>query len=120
MGRVRRWLGWTLVWAFLAGMAYDLVFSDHGYLVYRQEQRRLADLQAEVARLRQQRERLAKEVLRLRHDPRALEELVHRELGYVHRDEFMLIMPDKGKKQGLRSKGSGKKGHLQEKSGELR
>jgi len=87
-------------------MAYNLVLSDHGYLVYRKEQQGLSDLQAEVARLRQQREKLAKEVLRLRHDPKALEELVHRELGYVHPDEYMLIIPEGS---GVRSQESGVK-----------
>ncbi|MDQ6957655.1 MAG: septum formation initiator family protein [Mariprofundaceae bacterium] len=85
-----------MIWALLAAMAYNLVFSDHGYLVYRKEQQGLSDLRAEVSKLRQQREKLAKEVLRLRHDPKALEELVHRELGYVHPDEYMLILPKKG------------------------
>jgi len=76
-------------------MVYNLVLSDHGYLVYRKEKQQLSILQAEVDKLRQQREKLAKEVLRLRHDPKALEELVHRELGYVHPDEYMLILPKK-------------------------
>ena len=84
-----------LILTLLAGMVYSLIFSDYGYLVYRQEQERLSTLQAKLAKLRQQREKLAKEILRLRHDPKALEELVHRELGYVHPDEYMLIMPEK-------------------------
>jgi len=75
-------------------MAWDLILSDHGYLVYHQEQQKLTQLQAEVEKLKAERERLAKQILRLRNDPEALEELVHRELGYVHPDEFMLIMPD--------------------------
>lgn len=106
-------MGWTLIWAFLAAMAYNLVLSDHGYLVYRKEQQSLSDLQAEVAKLRQQREKLAKEVLRLRHDPKALEELVHRELGYVYPDEYMLIMPEGSgvtkSREGGRSQESGVK-----------
>jgi len=85
----------VLILALFAGMIYSLVFSNYGYLVYRKEQQHLATLQTEVARLRQQREKLAREILRLRHDPGALEELVHRELGYVHPDEYMLILPKK-------------------------
>lgn len=103
-GRIRRWLGWTLIGAILAAMTYNLVLSDHGYLVYRKEQQSLSGLQAEVAKLRQQREKLAREVLRLRHDPKALEELVHRELGYVHPDEYMLIIP--------KSSGGGSQGNM--------
>lgn len=74
-------------------MAYSLVFSNYGYLVYRKEQQRLASLRIEVAGLRQQREKLAREILRLRNDPKALEEYVHRELGYVYPDEYVVIMP---------------------------
>jgi len=85
-------------------MTYDLVFSDHGYLVYLQEQKTYEGLKQEVEALRKKRERLAREVLRLRNDPDALEELAHRELGYVYKDEFMLIMP-------AERKGSGVVGH---------
>ena len=75
-------------------LGYDLVFSDHGYLVYRREHAQLVQLEGEVAQMRQDREKLARQVLQLRNDPKALEELIHRELGYVHPDEYMLIMPD--------------------------
>ncbi len=84
-------------------LGYDLVFSDHSYLVYRREHARLVQLQGEVAQMRQDREKLARKVLQLRNDPKALEELIHRELGYVHPDEYMLIMPD-GKKPAPKSK----------------
>jgi len=89
-------------------MAYNLLFSDHGYLVYRKEKQHFLALRAQVAQLRRQREHLAREVLRLRHDPKALEELVHRELGYVHPDEYMLIIPQ-SQGQGVRSQSGGAK-----------
>jgi len=78
-------------------MAWNLIFSDHGYLVYRSERENLKQARSELEALKAKRERLAKEILRLRNDPKALEELVHRELGYVHPDEYMVIMPDDGK-----------------------
>jgi cell division protein FtsB len=65
--------------------------------VYRQEAMQLEKLEREVVELRTRKERLAKEILRLRNDPRALEELVHRELGYVYPDEYILIMPEEEK-----------------------
>ena len=81
-------------------MGWNLLFSDQGYIVYRQEVKSLEQLKAELEALKNERERLAKEILRLRNDPDALEQLVHDELGYVHNDEFILIMPaDKGEKQ---------------------
>jgi len=74
-------------------MGWDLIFSDHGYRVYQSEKENLEMMKAELEEMKAVRETLAKEILRLRHDPKALEELVHRELGYVHPDEYMLIMP---------------------------
>lgn len=89
----------------VAYMSYDLLFSDHGYLVYRQEKQQLQVLEDEIAGMRQKREHLAKEILRLRNDPKALEELAHRELGYVYPDEYIVIIPE------------GKAGAATEKSG---
>jgi len=96
---MRRWLPWLLFVAVSGYMGWSLVFSDHGYLVYRQEQQQLQDLQQQLDVLKQQRQQLAQEILRLRNDPQALEELVHRELGYVHPDEFVLILPDQKQAQ---------------------
>jgi len=109
VARAGRWAVWGLVLLLVAYMAWDLVFSDHGYRVYRSEQRHAEQLRKQVDEMRAQRERLAREILRLRHDPRALEELVHRELGYVYPDEYMLIMPD-GQGSGVRGQGPGIRG----------
>jgi cell division protein FtsB len=85
-------------WKVAAGLAigylfYGLVFSDHGYLVYRQELQEVERLKQEIDHLTKQREALARQVLRLRDDPEAIEALIRRELGYVYKDEYMLIMP---------------------------
>jgi len=89
--RLGRWLLWIAGCAWLAYMLWSLIFSDHGYLVYQQEAQQVHQMEAELADLKAERERLAREVLRLRDDPAALEELIHRELGYVHPDEYMVI-----------------------------
>lgn len=95
MGRhIGRWLLWIGGAATIGYMSWTLIFSDHGYLVYREEAAQLQLLHDEVEELKRQRELLSRQILHLRNDPDALEELVHRELGYVHPDEFMLIMPD--------------------------
>ncbi|OIO74529.1 MAG: hypothetical protein AUJ57_02075 [Zetaproteobacteria bacterium CG1_02_53_45] len=91
---VGRWLYWAAGAAVLAYMSWNLIFSDHGYLVYREEAAQLQALKAELVTLKADRERLAQEILRLRDDPKALEQLIHRELGYVYPDEFMVIMPE--------------------------
>ncbi len=72
-------------------MLWSLIFSDHGYLVYQQEAEQVHQLENELTTLKAEREHLAREVLRLRDDPDALEELIHKELGYVHPDEYMVI-----------------------------
>jgi len=84
-------------------MGWDLIYSDHGYRVYQSEKESLDSLKLEVEKLKADRERLAKEILRLRNDPKALEELIHRELGYVYPDEYMLIIPEAGEKPEERS-----------------
>jgi cell division protein FtsB len=85
-------------------MCWSLLFSDRGYVVYQQEVRELEQLKAENASLKNDREQLARDILRFRNDPDALEQLVHEELGYVHSDEFMLVIPEEkgggGKKVG--------------------
>jgi len=91
---IKSWLLRGLALLVLAWMTYDLIFSDYGYLVYRAEQQQVQDLQLQLEALNEQREQLAKNILRLRHDPKALEDLVHRDLGYLYPDEFMMIMPD--------------------------
>ncbi len=92
---IKSWLLRGLALLVLAWMTYDLIFSNHGYLVYRAEQQQVQDLQQQLKVLKQQRETLAQNILRLRNDPKALEDLVHQNLGYLYPDEFMMIMPDK-------------------------
>jgi cell division protein FtsB len=90
---MRRWFFVGLALLALLWMSWDLIFSDHGYWVYHSEKQNLESMREELETLKMQRESLAKEILRMRNDPKALEELVHRELGYVYPDEYMLIMP---------------------------
>lgn len=99
LATIGRWAFWLLSTVALGYMTWSLIFSDHGYLVYRQEALQTEMLRAELQTLQRERERLAEEVLRLRNDPDALEELVHRELGYVHPDEIIVIMPEQAIKE---------------------
>ncbi len=101
-GRIGRWLFWIGGTAVVAYMLWSLIFSDHGYLVYQQEAAQVHQLENELADLKAEREHLAKKVLRLRNDPKALEELIHKELGYVHPNEYMVIRPVKREGSGVR------------------
>ncbi len=92
---------------------WNLIWSGHGYLIYHHEKQRVEALKSEAVRLRQQRGKLARKVLRLRHDPETLEKYIHQELGYVHPDEFMVIIPKS-------SGGGGKENMSEEKTPPLR
>lgn len=81
-------------------MIWDLIFSDHGYFVFKQESMEQEQLESEIQRLKAEKEKLGQDVIRLREDPKALEEVIHRELGYVYPDEIMIIMPGKKTKVG--------------------
>jgi len=96
--------GWMIVAGLGIGyMFYNLAFSDHGYLVYRQELREVDRLKQEIERLTLEREALARQVLSLRDDPDAIEALIRRELGYVYKDEYMLIRPGASARNGEQS-----------------
>ena len=74
-------------------MIWDLILSDHGYFVFKGEYQQQQNLSADIKSLQEDKEKLKTEIIRLREDPKVLEEVIHRELGYVHSDEYMLIMP---------------------------
>ena len=75
-------------------LVWDLLFSDHSYPIYQREKAQIAKLKQQIGALQQQRQQLTKEIFRLRHDPKALEQLVHQRLGYLHPDEFVILHPE--------------------------
>ncbi len=75
-------------------MIWDLVFSDHGYFVFKQEYIEQQQLESDIHDLKNTKGKLGQDVIRLREDPKTLEEVIHRELGYVYPDETMIIMPE--------------------------
>jgi cell division protein FtsB len=81
-------------------MLWDLVFSKHGYFVLEQEKQELYQISQDIQALKAEKKRLQQEVIRLREDPEALEEVIHQELGYVYPDETMIIMPEPQSKEG--------------------
>jgi len=75
-------------------MIWDLIFSDHGYFVFQHEQQTKQALQHEIEKSRVEKEKLKHDIIDLRENPKTLEEVIHRELGYVYPDEYMMIMPE--------------------------
>lgn len=94
MTRFRAWLPYTIGGIVIVLMIWDLLMSDHGYFVYQQEYQLKKTLESEITILQSEQKDVKSQIIRLREDPRALEEVIHRELGYVYPDEFMLILPE--------------------------
>ena len=93
-------------------MFWDLVFSKHGYFVLQQEMQAKQQLQEDIQRLKAEKQNLQQEVIRMREDPKALEEVIHRELGYVYPDETMIIMPVSPKKAGTQHENKDKQRNI--------
>lgn len=90
-----RW--WRPLFALLLlYLIYDLIVSPQGLLAYFEEVREVESLKQEIAELKAERTRLVHEISRLRNDPKTIEELIHKELGYVHPDELIVIVPREG------------------------
>ncbi len=90
--QLRKWLLYSAGMAIIILMLWDLFFSKHGYFVFKAEQRAAQQLIDEIEALKAEKARLQQEVIRLREDPKALETIIHEELGYVYPDETMVIM----------------------------
>jgi cell division protein FtsB len=75
-------------------MIWDLIFSDHGYFVFKHEYEKQEQLALDIDNLKVEKEKLSNNIIDLRDDAKILEEVIHRELGYVYPDETMIIMPD--------------------------
>jgi len=97
MKQLRAWLVYIVGLIIVVLMLWDLTFSEHGYFVFQQESEQKQQLEEDIKQLTLEKSRLNTEIMRLRDDPRALEEVIHKELGYVYPDEYMLIMPYKNK-----------------------
>ena len=100
----RIWLLYAVGLLVIILMVWDLIFSDHGYFVFKHEHNQQLELKAEIESLRAEKEKLKAEIIRLREDPRTLEEVIHRELGYVYPDEYILLMPEQNQQQTAPSK----------------
>ena len=67
--------------------------SDHGFIEVGRHRRSLAKAQSEVSELAAENERLEKEVLALKTDPRAAEKIAREDLNLVEPDDVVLLLP---------------------------
>lgn len=91
--RTRRALQILLV-VVTGAMVVDALVGDRGLLAMVRAQHAYADLEADIARLRAENNRLAEDVRRLTHDPAAIEEIARRELGLIRPGEKLFIVKD--------------------------
>ncbi len=78
----------------LSGVLLTLmVFSHRGlYQIYRSRQEQLR-LDQENARLTEENGRLSRTIDRLQHDPEMIQDVIHRELNFVKRNEIIIQLP---------------------------
>ncbi|MEE9229280.1 MAG: septum formation initiator family protein [Acidobacteriota bacterium] len=67
--------------------------GEKGLLAVWQHRREVASVEHEIGRLKVQNENLRDEIQSLRKDPRAVEGVAREELGLVHPDEFLILLP---------------------------
>ena len=68
--------------------------SGHGFIEVGRHRRQLAKAQAEVSELAAENERLEREVLALKTDPRAVEKIAREDLNLVQPDDVVLLLPE--------------------------
>jgi cell division protein FtsB len=86
-------VGWTIVGVSCLLMVNALV-GDNGYLATIRAQREYDALDASLARIRHENQQLRDRVLRMRHDPTALEEAARERQGLIKPGETVVVVKD--------------------------
>jgi len=98
MARRKILLGAIIILLFV--LILSTFFGKKGLLQIREARRLQRELQAEMARLKLEKERLEKEVDELRHDPLMVEEEARKKLWLMKPEEKVLVLPrSKDKKE---------------------
>ena len=92
----RRMLGYAVVTLSFVLVVNALV-GENGYLASIRVRRQAADLTAQLRHLREENQRIQDEIIRLRHDPAALEEAARRDLRLGKPGETMVVIKDAAK-----------------------
>ena len=88
-----RLLNYVLVFV-TAVLVVDALVGDKGLLDTRRARRQHAEISAAIARMRNENERLRREIRRYRDDPSAIEALARAELGLMREGELLFIVRD--------------------------
>ena len=86
-----------MTWALFLGCAVlmvNAVIGENGYLATVRAKNATDALQADIARLRLENQRLLEQTRRLKSDPAALEEEARKDLGLIRPGETLVILRD--------------------------
>lgn len=75
-------------------LVVDALFGNRGLLETMRARRQFAELAADLARKREENERLRSDIRRYREDPSAIESLAREELGLMRDGEVVFIVRD--------------------------
>ena len=92
-GRARRVVHGLLLLAAAAIIA-DTLVGDRGLLAMMQARREYSELATSLAQAKLENARLREEARRLRDDPKAIEEIARRDLGFIRPGEKVFIIRD--------------------------
>ncbi len=82
------------IWVFCAILLLRLVFSDGGVRDYYAKKDVLQGRFDELARIEKENKNLVKEIELLKKDPRYQKKVVRDHLGYISRDEYLILFPE--------------------------
>ena len=78
-------------------LVVNALVGENGYLASIRVRRQAADLTAQLRHLREENQQIQDEIIRLRHDPAALEEAARRDLRLGKPGETMVVIKDAAK-----------------------
>jgi len=83
----------SLIGLGLLALAVHTVFSEHGYLALRRQQKEMLRLETEIQRLEEENQRLTQEIQALKSDPRAVERAAREQLKMARPGERVITLP---------------------------
>ncbi len=82
------------IWVFCAILLLRLVFSDGGVRDFYAKKEVLQGRHKELARIEEENKNLLKEIDHLKKDPQYQKKVVREHLGYIAKDEYLILFPE--------------------------
>ena len=84
----------VLFWFIALSLLFNSLFGDMGLIQGYRQRALLTRLRSEVASLRQVNDRLAADIVDLRHDPYRIEQIAREEFGLIRPGEILFLFQD--------------------------